>query len=59
MAEASLQTFRLIHLSVVTFGQQIHRHITPLFEMQQLILALLGVSPTLYEQLAAESLKPT
>ena len=58
-AEALLQAFRLIHLSVVTLGQQIHRHITPLSEVQQRILALLGVSPTLYERLAAESLKPT
>src|SRR6266536_467997 len=58
-AEALLQAFRLIHLSVVTLGQQIHRHITPLSEVQQRILARLGVSPTLYEQLAAESLKPT
>ncbi len=58
-AEALLQAFRLIHLSVVTLGQQIHRHITPLSEVQQRILALLGVSSTLYEQLAAESLKPT
>ena len=58
-AEALLQAFRLIHLSVVTLGQQIHRHITPLSEAQQRILALLGLSSTLYEQLAAESLKPT
>src|SRR6266496_3727414 len=58
-AEALLQAFRLIHLSVVTLGQQIHRHITPLSEVQQRILALLGLSSTLYEQLAAESLKPT
>src|SRR6266496_2624596 len=58
-AEALLQAFRLIHLSVVTLGQQIHRHITPLSEVQQRILALLGVSPTLYELLAAESLEPT
>jgi transposase len=58
-AEALLQAFRLIHLSVVTLGQQTHRHMTPLSEVQQRILALLGVSPTLYERLAAESLKPT
>jgi transposase len=58
-AEALLQAFRLIHLSIVTLEQQIHRHITPLAEVQQRILALLGVSPTLYERLAAESLKPT
>src|SRR5207245_4775465 len=33
-AEALLQAFRLIHLSVVTLGQQTHRHITPLSEVQ-------------------------
>jgi len=58
-AEALLQAFRLIHLSVVTLGQQTHRHITPLSEVQQRILVLLGVSPALYDRLAAESLKPT
>src|SRR6266487_5040427 len=58
-AEALLQAFRLIHLSIVTLGQQTHRHMTPLSEGHQRILALLGVSPTLYERLAAESLKPT
>lgn len=58
-AEALLQAFRLIHLSVVTLGQQTHRHITPLSEVQQRILVLLGVSTALYNRLAAESLKPT
>jgi transposase len=58
-AEALLQAFRLIHLSVVTLGQQTHRHMTPLSEVQQRILLLLGVSPALYDRLAAESLKPT
>jgi transposase len=58
-AEALLQAFRVIHLSVVTLGQQTHRHMTPLSEVQQRILVLLGVSPALYDRLAAESLKPT
>lgn len=58
-AEALLQAFRLIHLSVVTLGQQTHRHMTPLSEVQQRILDLLGVSPALYDRLAAASLKPT
>ena len=57
-AEALLQAFRLIHLSVVTLGQQTHRHLTPLSEVQQRILSLLGVSPALYDRLAADSLKP-
>jgi transposase len=58
-AEALLQAFRWIHLSVVTLGQQTHRHMTPLSEVQRRILGLLGVSPVLYDRLAAESLKPT
>jgi transposase len=58
-AEALLQAFRLIYLSVVTLGQQTHRHITPLSEVQQRILVLPGVSSALYDRLAAESLKPT
>jgi transposase len=32
-AEALLQAFRLIHLSVVTLEQQAHRHLTPLSEL--------------------------
>jgi len=32
---------------------------TPLSELQQRILVLLGVSTALYDRLAAESLKPT
>ena len=44
-AEALLQAFRLIHLSVVTLGQQAHRHLTPLSELQLRILGLLDVSP--------------
>ncbi len=58
-AEVLLQAFRLIHLSIVTLGQQTHRHMTPLSEVQQRILHLLGVSAALYDRLAAESLKPT
>lgn len=37
-AEALLQAFQLIHLSVVTLGQQTHRHMTPLSEVQRRIL---------------------
>jgi transposase len=57
-AEALLQAFQLIHLSVVTLGQQAHRHLTPLSELQQRILCLLNIPPALYERLGAESLKP-
>jgi len=58
-AEALLQAFQLIHLSVVTLGQQAHRHLTPLSELQKRILCLLDVSPAIYDQLGAESPKPT
>lgn len=57
-AEALLQAFRLIHLSVVTLGQQAHRHLTPLSELQQRILGLLDVSPAIYDRLGTQSPKP-
>lgn len=58
-AEALLQAFQHIHLSVVTLGQQCHRHITPLSELQKRILALWDLSPTLYDQLSDVFLEPT
>ncbi len=57
-AEALLKAFQLIHLSVVTLGQQAHRHITSLSELQKRILCLLDVSPAIYDQLGAQSPKP-
>lgn len=57
-AEALLQAFRLIHLSVVTLGQQAHRHLTPLSALQQRILGLLDVSPAIYDRLGTHSPKP-
>ena len=57
-AEALLQAFQLIHLSVVILGQQAHRHITPLSELQQRILCLLNIPPALYDRLGAELPKP-
>ena len=57
-AEALLQAFRLIHLSVVTLGQQAHRHLTPLSELQQRILGLLDVSPAIYDRLETQSPQP-
>ena len=58
-AEALLKAFRQIHLSVVILGQQFHRHITPLSELQKHILSLWDLSPTLYDQLGATLLEPT
>ncbi len=58
-AEALLGAFQSIHLSVVTLGQQFHRQITPLSELQKHILALWDISPTLYDQLSGAFLDPT
>ena len=57
-AEALLQAFQLIHLSVVTLRQQTHRHLTPLSALQLRILGLLDVSPIIYGRLGAESPQP-
>jgi transposase len=50
-AEALLGAFQGIHLSIVTLGQQLHRHLTPLSALQQRILSLLDFSSDLYDQL--------
>jgi transposase len=57
-AEALLQAFQLIHLSVVMLGPQTHRHLTPLSQLQKRILCLLDVSPAIYDRLGADSPKP-
>jgi transposase len=57
-AEALLQAFRLIHLSVVTLGPQAHRHLTPLSELQRRILGLLDVSSAIYDRLGTQSPQP-
>jgi transposase len=58
-AEALLQAFGQIHLSVVSLGQQLYRHVTPLSELQKRILSLWDLSPTLYNQLNSAFLEPT
>jgi hypothetical protein len=58
-AEALLQAFGQIHLSMVTLGQQLHRHVTPLSELQKRILSLWNLSPTIYDQLGTPFLEPT
>jgi transposase len=57
-AEALLKAFQLIHLSLIILGQQAHRHITPLSELQKRILCLLNIPPALYDRLGAESPEP-
>jgi transposase len=58
-AEALLTAFKGIHLSVVILGHQVHRHVTPLSQLQQHILSLLGFSSNLYDQFGPQFLKPT
>jgi hypothetical protein len=53
-AEAVLGAFQGIHSSLVTVGQQLHRHLTPLSALQQCILSLLDFLPDLYHQFGAD-----
>jgi len=53
-----VEAFESIYLTTVTIGEQIHLHITPLSDLQQKILSLLGFSPDTYTRLAADSPKP-
>jgi transposase len=57
-AEALLGAFKHIHLSMITIGHQLHLHVTPLSEVQLHLLALLDLSPALYDQLCAEFPQP-
>jgi transposase len=57
-AEALLGAFQGIHLSIVTLGQQLHCHLTPLSALQQRILSLLDLSSDLYDHLCPEFPKP-
>lgn len=50
--ERMLRVFQHITLTVVTLPERVVRHVTPLTAVQQRILALLGLSPTLYTRLA-------
>lgn len=50
-AEAMLQTFKGIYLSVVTIGEQVLFHVTPLSVVQANILSLLDFPSGIYAQL--------
>jgi len=50
--ERMLQSFDNIHLTTVTAGEARQMQITPLSSVQERILALLGLSATLYIELA-------
>ena len=58
-AEAIQQAFKNIYINVVRIGGQVHRHVTPLSDLQLQILALMGLSPDIYRNLAADFPKPT
>jgi len=57
-AEALLQAFKGIYLSVVTLGEQVWFHVTSLSEVQKKILALLDFSVDIYIQLVSNFPKP-
>jgi transposase len=49
--ERLLKAFRSIYLNVVQLPNQAIRHVTPLSVLQERILVLLGIDPTIYESL--------
>jgi transposase len=53
-AEALLEAFDNVTLSVVSLGDQVYRHLTPLSTLQARILALLDLSFTIYDQLCTQ-----
>jgi len=57
-AELLLEAFEHITLSVITLGQQVHRHLTPLTGTQLKILQFLDLPPTIYTQLSADPTNP-
>jgi transposase len=57
-AEALLESFKNITLSVVTLDQQTLRHLNPLSELQKRILELLDFSTDIYDRLTVISSQP-
>lgn len=57
-AERLLEAFREITLTVIQEPYQSRRHLTPLSEVQQRILALLDFSTDIYARLCLDSAKP-
>lgn len=57
-AERLLEAFQEITLTVIQEPYQTRRHLTPLSEVQQRILALLGFSTDIYAKLCVDSAKP-
>jgi transposase len=57
-AEAMLQAFKGVYLSIVTLGEQVLYHVTPLSVVQGKILSLLDFSVDIYTQLVSGFPKP-
>jgi transposase len=57
-AEAMLQAFKGIHLSLVSIGEQVLYHVTPLSELQMKILSLLDFPSDIYTRLVLGFPKP-
>jgi transposase len=53
-AQLLLEAFQDVTLTIVTIGQQVHRHLTPLSDVQHRILALLDLSVSTYTRLSAD-----
>lgn len=58
-SETLLEAFQEIHLTIIQIGQQVHRHVTPLSDLQQKILALWDLPKSIYSRLIADSSYPT
>jgi transposase len=57
-AERLLKAFKGVTLTIIHLDDQVHRHLTPLSDLQQRILALLGLSMDIYTELSAISTQP-
>jgi len=57
-AERLLKAFKGITLTIIHLGDQVHRHVTPLSDLQQRILVLLGLPTDTYTELATISAQP-
>jgi len=56
-AEAILGAFQEIFLTMITIGERIERHLTPLSNLQREILRLLGFHPDIYTRLITKFTK--
>jgi transposase len=57
-AQLLLEAFQHITLTVLTIGQQVHRHLTPLSDVQHRILALLDLPVATYTRLSTDPQNP-